>query len=76
MPVGSNGVMIDGLYSVEYAVNNLALPNTSVDTTGATVSSYSARPVIQAVLEQAIAKTGVRIDFYDPVVSAILAGEL
>lgn len=69
------GVLIDGLYSVEYAVNNLALPSTS-EKKGSVTVSYSSTQSIQAKIEKNITKTGARVDFYDPVVAAILAGEL
>ena len=77
MPItGFQGVLIDGLFSVEFAINNLALPTTSVDTTGAIVSSFSSTQAIQSNIEKDIVKTGTRIDFYDPEVAALLAGEL
>lgn len=77
MPVsGQLGVLIDGQWSVEYAVANLALVSTPTDTTGVSVSSYSSSQAIQSKLESGITKTGVQIAEYDPVVSALLAGEL
>lgn len=75
----SLGVLIDGLYSVEYAVNNLAI-NKTTGSSGSVISDYSPRKVIQAKIEEPPAattkKAGIRIDIYDPVLSALFAGEL
>ena len=74
MPVNS-GVLIDGLYSVEYAIKNLALPP-AASKKGSVTVGYSAPQAIQAKIEKNITKTGAQIDFYDPVLAALLAGEL
>jgi hypothetical protein len=73
------GALIDGLYSVEYAVNNLAAPSPTTKK-GTSSASYSATQKIQAQLEKppgaAIKKSGAKIDFYDPELNAILSGEI
>ena len=78
MPIsGTLGVLIDGLYSVEYAVNNLAAPAPTTRK-GTTSVAYSAPQAIQAKVENVAApkKTGIGIDIYDPELSAILSGEI
>lgn len=72
MPL-KGGVLIDGLYSVEYAITYLALPASSTNTSGYSGRSYSSGPALQATLEKSIAKVGVRLDIYDPELIAILA---
>jgi len=68
------GVMIDGLYSVETAIAHYSLPP-AASKKGSVTASYSARETIQAKIEQKPPKAGVAIGFYDPVLSALLSGE-
>jgi hypothetical protein len=73
------GALIDGLYSVEYAVNNLAAPAPTTKK-GSSFQSYSAPQKIQAQIEDpppaTIKKSGAKIDFYDPELNSILSGEI
>ena len=69
------GVLIDGLYSVEFAIANYALPE-DTDKKGAVTVRYSSRETIQARIEQKPAKAGALIGFYDPVIAAILGTEI
>lgn len=84
MPIGSGGIMIDGLYSVEYAVNNLALPygsgTGSTGSIGITVGEFEPRRIRQAKIESPppaqLKFCGVKVDIYDPYLAAVMAGEL
>lgn len=73
------GALIDGLYSVEYAVNNLAAPAPTTKK-GSSFASYSARQKVQAQIEDpppaTLKKSGAKIDFYDPELNSILSGEI